>query len=133
SASRSCRPRSRQRNIRGSHILSPSAAALGAVAVRPRGVHMRFGSRHVGFVSAAAAVVLSLTMLSPAGAAASAATYGVQLDATPPTGEPWSFLRMFPANGVEVHQGDVVESTSASTEAPHTATFVPSDDPNTWR
>jgi hypothetical protein len=40
---------------------------------------------------------------------------------------------MFPGNGVEVHQGDVIEATSASTEAPHTATFVPSDDPDAWR
>lgn len=93
---------------------------------------MRSRLLHLGVVSAVAVLTLSVTTLNPVGAAASA-TYGVQLDAPPPAGEPWSFLRLFPGNGVEVHQGDVIESTSASTEAPHTATFVPSDDPNAWR
>lgn len=59
-------------------------------------------------------------------------TYRVQLDAKPPKGEPWDFMRIFPAV-ITVHQGDVIDAAWANPEAPHTATLVPSDDANAWR
>ena len=78
------------------------------------------------------AMALAL-MAATLGPVAAQATYRVQLDAQPPAGEPWAFLRMFPGPKLAVHQGDVVRSTSVALDTPHTVTFVPSDDPDTWR
>src|SRR4029079_11236044 len=63
---------------------------------------------------------------------AAAAHYRIQLDAKPPSGEPWDFLRFFPQS-ITVHQGDVIRAQWAGTDAPHTATVIPSGNPNTWR
>jgi plastocyanin len=93
---------------------------------------MRRTFLRLGTVSAVAAIAITSATLSPVAAAAHS-TYRVQLDATPPAGEPWAFLRMFPGPKLTVHQGDVVRSTSVAIDTPHTATFVPSDDPDAWR
>jgi len=63
---------------------------------------------------------------------AAAAHYRIQLDAKPPSGEPWDFLRFFPQS-ITVHQGDVIRAQWAGTDAPHTATVIPSGNPNAWR
>lgn len=65
--------------------------------------------------------------------AASTHTYRVQVDAPPPTGEPWAFLRFFPGNDLQVHRGDSLDFAWAGTDTPHTATLVPSAHPNAWR
>jgi plastocyanin len=95
-------------------------------------MHMRRTLLHAGLLTAVIALTLGTTGLSPV-AAQGSATYHAQLDATPPAGEPWAFLRIFPGPQLTVHQGDVVESTSVSVDTPHTATFVPTADPNGWR
>src|SRR5689334_17697680 len=68
----------------------------------------------------------------PAHASTSANTYTVQLDAPAPNSEPWDFLRMFP-DGIAVHQGDVIDAAWAGSDAPHTASFVNTADPEGWR
>lgn len=60
-------------------------------------------------------------------------TYTIQVDAMPPTGEAWAFLRFFPATPVSVHQGDVLSFMWAGAEAPHTVTLVGDADPANWR
>jgi plastocyanin len=83
-------------------------------------------------------LVLSLAAFGSAGIAVHAAsatqpaTYTVQVDGQPPVGEPWDFLRFFPG-GIRVHQGDVIDAAWAGSDAPHTATVVPSSDPESWR
>lgn len=89
---------------------------------------IRRGSALLALVVVASGVIAA--MPSPAGA--TAATYTVQLDAQPPTGEPWAFLRMFPAQ-LKVHRGDVVNFAWDGTNTPHTATVVPNGDPEAWR
>ncbi|TMK90802.1 MAG: hypothetical protein E6G37_12890 [Actinobacteria bacterium] len=64
--------------------------------------------------------------------AAVAQTFRLQLDARPPVGEPWSFLRFFPRT-LKVHQGDTVNAAWDGVGTPHTATLVPSDNANAWR
>jgi plastocyanin len=78
------------------------------------------------------AVVLAATVLVQSAAAGAPATYRLQLDAKPPSGESWSFLRMFPAQ-LTVHQGDVVDAAWAGAGSPHTATIVPDANANVWR
>jgi plastocyanin len=82
----------------------------------------------LGVVAALAAAVPT----APALASHSPSTYRVQLDATPPPGEPWAFLLIFPA-AITVHQGDVIDAAFASTDTPHTASFVPTSHANAWR
>ncbi len=65
-------------------------------------------------------------------AVATPSTYRVQLDAMPPAGEPWAFLRLFP-KVIKVHRNDVVQFAWAGTDTPHTATVVPAPDAATWR
>ena len=93
---------------------------------------MRARAIHVGLTLAIASVTLAAVGAAPA-SAADHSTYRVQLDAQPPTGEPWAFLRMFPGPQITVHRGDVIRSSWQSTDTPHTSTFVPTNDPNTWR
>jgi plastocyanin len=64
--------------------------------------------------------------------AGSATTFTVQLDAQAPNSEPWDFLRMFP-HAISVHQGDVIDAAWGGSGAPHTASFVNTDDPEQWR
>jgi plastocyanin len=66
-------------------------------------------------------------------ARAVAATYRLQLDAKPPAGEPWSFLRFFPGGTLKVHQGDTVDAAWAGVGTPHTATAIPAGNANAWR
>jgi plastocyanin len=80
-----------------------------------------------------AALVIAVGLFAPAMPFAHAgAAYTVQLDAKPPKGEPWAFLRFFPSV-LAVHQGDVIQAAWAGNDAPHTATMVPSADANAWR
>jgi len=80
-----------------------------------------------------AAVLTSLATFVPVvPATAAPATYHVQLDARPPRGEPWAFLRFYP-KVVTIDQGDVLHASWAGTDTPHTATLVPDADANAWR
>jgi hypothetical protein len=58
--------------------------------------------------------------------------FTAQFDAQPPTGEPWAFLRIFPAV-LSVHQGDVIDAAFGGTDTPHTATVVPAANADKWR
>ncbi len=78
------------------------------------------------------AVAMGATSLAfPAGAASQSFKVGV--DGTPPTGDPWAFLRFFPGAALRVHSGDVVDFAWAGTDTPHTVTLVPDADPAAWR
>jgi len=83
-------------------------------------------------LAAGIAVALAMTMAIQPATAAVAQTFRVQLDAHPPVGEPWSFLRFFPRT-LKVHQGDTFNATWAGVGTPHTATLVPSGNANAWR
>jgi plastocyanin len=83
-------------------------------------------------VSAGIAVALVMMVFAQTATAAAPAMYRVQLDARPPVGEPWSFLRFFPRT-LQVHQGDTVNAAWAGVGTPHTATLVPSGNANAWR
>jgi len=87
--------------------------------------------RFRAIIGIAAAVIISISFVQPAGAG-TAATYRIQLDAHPPVGEPWSFLRYFP-RALSVHQGDIVNAAWAGAGAPHTATAIPSSNVPAWR
>jgi plastocyanin len=87
--------------------------------------------RRLVALGVAAAMVIAVPA-GPAFAHHSSATYRVQLDAAPPPGEPWAFLRMFPRS-LTVHQGDVVDAAFAASDTPHTATFVPNGNADSWR
>jgi plastocyanin len=87
---------------------------------------------HVALVLAIGSIALAGIGAGSA-TAASRSTYRLQLDAQPPIGEPWAFLHMFPGPQLTVHQGDVVHAAWDGTDTPHTATFVPTSDPNAWR
>jgi len=51
----------------------------------------------IGRALVAAIAVVTATSFATVGASASPShTYRVQLDARPPVGEPWAFLRIFP-------------------------------------
>jgi plastocyanin len=82
-------------------------------------------------IGAIGVLVTAVLLISPA-AAGGIATYRVQLDAHPPAGEPWSFLRFFPRE-LSVHSGDIVNAAWAGPGAPHTATAVPSGNLDAWR
>src|SRR5437588_4850749 len=87
-------------------------------------------------VPIAAAVVLAmfLGVFSTAGTGlATTQTYRVQLDAYPPQGEPWAFLKLFPSDYLSVHQGDVVNASWRGLDTPHTATFVNTAHIDQWR
>lgn len=87
----------------------------------------------IGRALGAAVVVIAAATFGIGGAsAAQAQTYKVQLDARPPAGEPWAFLRIFPGR-IQVHQGDTINATFLGTDTPHTGTFVPTANPNQWR
>ena len=78
------------------------------------------------------AVAFGATSLAlPAGAVGQSFT--VKVDGTPPTGDPWAFLRFFPGASLRVHAGDVIDFAWAGTDTPHTATLVPDADPAAWR
>jgi plastocyanin len=81
-------------------------------------------------LSAIAALLGSMLLIAPA-AAGAPSTYRVQLDAHPPAGEPWSFLRYFPRE-LSVHPGDVVNAAWGGLGAPHTATAIPSGNISAW-
>jgi len=78
------------------------------------------------------AIFVSMVVLAPV-AGAVAATYRLQLDAKPPAGEPWSFLRFFPGGTLKVHQGDTVDAAWAGVGTPHTAAAIPAGNANAWR
>ena len=83
------------------------------------------------------AALVAVGFLFPLGFAAPAsagvgAQFRIQLDARPPVGQPWSFLRYFPRT-LSVHQGDVVDAAWAGAGTPHTATAIPSGNPDAWR
>ena len=87
------------------------------------------------FASAALVGAMAVAGVSTTPAVAairSGATYVAQVDAQPPPGEPWSFLRIFPAV-LHVHQGDVIDASWAGTDTPHTGTLVPDADAEHWR
>lgn len=86
--------------------------------------------RRIAFVLAPLSALL--LMAAPSADATSGHTFTVQLDAQPPVGQPWAFLRMFPGK-LAVHRGDVVNFAWEGTDTPHTATVVPSSDPEAWR
>ena len=78
-------------------------------------------------------LAVGATALAAPGANATGQTYKVQVDAQPPVGEPWAFLRFFPEPSLSVHQGDVVDFAFSGTDTPHTATLTPDADPEHWR
>jgi plastocyanin len=78
------------------------------------------------------ATLLSMFVIAPV-AQAVPATYRLQLDAKPPAGEPWSFLRFFPGGNLKVHQGDTVDAAWAGAGSPHTATAIPLGNAAAWR
>lgn len=82
--------------------------------------------------AAGIAAALAMTMAIQPATAAAPQTFRFQLDARPPVGEPWSFLRFFPRT-LAVHQGDTINAVWAGVGTPHTATLVPSDNANAWR
>jgi plastocyanin len=71
-------------------------------------------------------------MGAPIARAGGSLTYTVRLDAQPPGDEPWAFNRMFP-DAIRVHKGDVIDAAWDGAESPHTASFVPTSDPEGWR
>jgi plastocyanin len=71
-------------------------------------------------------------LVSPA-ANATGQTYKVQIDAQPPTGQPWAFLHFFPGPSISVHQGDVLDFAWSGTDTPHTATLTPDASAAHWR
>lgn len=88
-------------------------------------------SRMLRFVVVVAVAIGATSLAFPAGAASQ--SFKVQVDGTPPTGDPWAFLRFFPGASLRVHAGDVVDFAWAGTDTPHTATLVPDADPAAWR
>jgi plastocyanin len=85
------------------------------------------------FVAALAGFTLVFAFVPmPDAGAGGGSQYRIQLDAPPPAGQPWTFLRFFPRS-LDVHQGDVVDAAWGGVGAPHTATVVPSDSANAWR
>jgi plastocyanin len=83
------------------------------------------------FVIVIAVAIGATTLALPAGAVGQSFT--VKVDGTPPTGDPWAFLRFFPGASLRVHPGDVIDFAWAGTDTPHTATLVPDADPAAWR
>jgi plastocyanin len=61
-----------------------------------------------------------------------AQTFTLHVDAHAHNGEPWAFLHFFP-DAIQVHSGDLIHAAWASTDTPHTATFVNTADPEAWR
>ena len=87
-------------------------------------------TRRRAVVSAIGTLVASMLLIAPAVAGAPP-TYRVQLDARPPAGEPWSFLRFFPRE-LSVHPGDIVNAAWGGVAAPHTVTAIPSGNIAAW-
>ena len=87
--------------------------------------------RHRALIGIVAAVLGSMLIAGPASAGGVSATYRVQLDARPPAGEPWSFLRYFPRE-LTVHPGDIVDAAWGGAGAPHTATAIPDGNIASW-
>ena len=87
--------------------------------------------RRRAVLCAIGALLVSGLLVGPAAAGNPPQTYRVQLDARPPAGEPWSFLRFFP-HDLSVHPGDVVNAAWAGLGAPHTATAIPSGNVAAW-
>jgi len=85
----------------------------------------------VVFVTAAATI--GTTAAGSGAASHPSQTYTIQVDAMPPTGEAWAFLRFFPGTPITVRQGDVLSFMWAGAEAPHTVTLVGDADPEAWR
>jgi len=83
-------------------------------------------------VASVVAIVTTMSAFGPV-ARAVASTYRLQLDAKPPVGEPWSFLRFFPGGTLKVHQGDTVDAAWAGVGTPHTATVITSGNAAAWR
>ena len=89
-------------------------------------------SRLIRTALVAAVAVGTIAAVAPSAGAASQ-TYTVKVDGQPPTGEPWAFLRFFPAPSISVHQGDVVDFAFSATDTPHTVTLTGDADPAAWR
>jgi plastocyanin len=84
-------------------------------------------------VSLFAATLAATVSVQTAAAVPLPSTYRLQLDAKPPQGESWAFLRFFPGS-LTVHQGDIVNAAWAGAAGtPHTATVVPDANANVWR
>jgi len=90
------------------------------------------GSRLIRTALVAAVAVGTIAAVAPV-AGAAPQTYTVKVDGQPPTGEPWAFLRFFPAPSISVHQGDVVDFAFSATDTPHTVTLTGDADPAAWR
>ncbi len=89
--------------------------------------------RRALFVALFSTVLAASLLAQSAVAVVTPATYRLQLDAKPPKGENWAFLRFFPAS-LTVHQDDIVNAAWAGAAgAPHTATIVPDGNANVWR
>ncbi|MFI5054176.1 MAG: hypothetical protein ACHQDE_07425 [Acidimicrobiia bacterium] len=84
-------------------------------------------------IMVSACLAVGATALAAPGASATGQTYKVQVDAQPPTGQPWAFLHFFPGPSISVHQGDVLDFSFSATDTPHTATLTPAADPEAWR
>jgi plastocyanin len=78
-------------------------------------------------------VALTSVCIIVPNAVAQPSTYRLQLDARPPAGESWSFLRFFPGSFLKVHPGDTIDAAWAGAGAPHTATAVPAGNAQSWR
>jgi plastocyanin len=83
------------------------------------------------FVIVVAVAIGATSLALPAVAVGQSFT--VKVDGTPPTGDPWAFLRFFPGASLRVHPGDVIDFAWAGTDTPHTSTLVPDADPAAWR
>jgi plastocyanin len=79
------------------------------------------------------ALFMTLAVAVPPALAGGPATFRAQLDARPPSGESWAFLRIFPRT-LSVHQNDIVDAAwNGSAGTPHTATIIPDGNANAWR
>jgi plastocyanin len=77
-------------------------------------------------IRAVLALSVAIVGLVAPGAGAHGETFRLQLDARPPQGKNWDFLRTFPL-ALKVHQTDIVQAAWAGAGAPHTATFISGD------
>jgi plastocyanin len=84
----------------------------------------------VALVAGLVGIALGITPLT---AGAQGGVYTIRVDAKPPAGASWDFLRFFPGDTLQVHQGDVLRFAWKGADAPHTATVVPAADPDAWR
>ncbi len=91
------------------------------------------GRRRALALALAVALAASLVVaLHPVAGHAAGATYVVKVDAKPPKGEMWDFMRFFPSS-LAVHAGDTIRFEWNGVEGPHTATLVDARRAHHWR